>query len=322
MLSRLFSALALCALTLSWVSTPAWAQAPAAAFVVMDNASGHILNSANADKKLQIASLTKIASAMVVLDWSEARGQDLNQLATISATAVALPTSENAVPLQAGDQVSLKDLLYISLLQSNNQAAQTLGEHVGRSLGEGDPATLFVQQMNALGRKVGMKNTRFLNAHGLDELEKRPPYSTAEDLALLARYAMERAAFRFQVSQTERKVQVQTATGPQGFMVRNTNELLGVDSIDGVKTGTTRRAGQCLITSAAKAPESRQEGEKHFITPRRLTVVVLGAADRFGFSRSLMSRGWQQHESWVAAGRPTESQGAPQKKKKGGFLGR
>src|SRR5206468_11920185 len=94
---------------------------------------------------------------------------------------------------------------------------------------------------------------------------------------------------------------------PQGFLLRNTNELLGVDNIDGVKTGTTRRAGQCVIVSAARAPESVQQGEKHTITPRRISVVVLGAADRFGAARSLLNDGWARYDQWAAQGRPMEA---------------
>jgi D-alanyl-D-alanine carboxypeptidase (penicillin-binding protein 5/6) len=276
------------------------------AFITVDNASGYVLEGSNAQKKLQVGSLTKIAMAMVVLDWSEARGQDLGQLATVPASAEAIPIIAGALDFRAGDQATLRDLLYAALLQSDNRAAQTLAEHVGRALGEGDPAAGFVQQMNALGRKVGMKNTRFMNAHGLDDMGRSAPYSTAADIAELTRYAMDRAAFRFHVSQKERKITV----GSQAYMLRNTNELLGVENIDGVKTGTTRKAGQCLVVSAARTPESRQEGEKHLITPRRITVVVLGATDRFGSARSLLTRGWQLYDEWAAKGRPS----APKKK--------
>ena len=274
----------------------------AAAYITVDNDSGHVLASSAPDKKLQIGSLTKIATAMVVLDWSEAKGQDLGQMATVSPAAAAIPVLGGAINFQAGDQCSLRDLLYAALLQSDNRAAQTLAEHVGRSLGEAEPPlTAFVKQMNALGRKVGMKNTRFLNPHGLDDTERSAPYSTAADLAELTRYAMDRPAFRFYVSQKERKISV----AGQAYVLRNTNELLGTDQIDGVKTGTTRKAGQCIIVSAARPPESHQQGEKFMTIPRRLTVVVLGAADRFGSARAFLASGWQRYDEWAAAGRPS-----------------
>ena len=287
------------------------AQANAAAYVIMDSTTNHILDSANAQKKLQVGSLTKVATAMVVLDWADATSQDLAQLATIPNSAGPLATGQG-VNFQPGDRCSLRDLLYAALLQSDNQAAETLAEHVGRAVGGNNPKVLpvanFVAQMNALGRKLGLRNTRFTNAHGLDNLEKTLPYSTAEDMAKLACYAMNRSAFRFYVSQPERRISIQNANGEQSsYLLKNTNELLGTDSIDGVKTGTTRKAGQCLVISAAKAPESRQEGEKHVITPRRLEIVVLNAPDRFGVARSLLARGWQLYDSWAAAGRPTKS---------------
>jgi serine-type D-Ala-D-Ala carboxypeptidase (penicillin-binding protein 5/6) len=285
------------------------AQSPspsAAAYVVADNATGYVLDSANAQKKLQVGSLTKVATAMVVLDWSEAKRRDLGELATIPESAAALASS-NGVGFRPGDRCSLRDLLYAALLQSDNQAAEALADHVGRALGSGQqpPVAEFVAQMNALARRLGMTRTRFLNAHGLDGLERSLPYSTAEDMAKLARYAMERSAFRFYVSQKERKITLQLASGePSSYLLRNTNELLGTDEIDGVKTGTTRKAGPCLMTSAPRPPESRQEGDKVVITPRRLNVIVLGAPQRFELSRTLLARGWQRYDDWAAAGRP------------------
>jgi D-alanyl-D-alanine carboxypeptidase len=120
---------------------------------------------------------------------------------------------------------------------------------------------------------------------------------------------MANSAFRFYVSQTERRITIQTALGEETqYLLRNTNELIGRNAIDGVKTGTTRKAGQCLILSAARAPESRQEGERHIITPRRLNVVILGAAgDRFATGAQLMSRGWQLYDEWAAQGRPARN---------------
>jgi D-alanyl-D-alanine carboxypeptidase (penicillin-binding protein 5/6) len=178
---------------------------------------------------------------------------------------------------------------------------------VGRAIGgSGSPVENFVVQMNALAKTKGMRNTKFLNPHGLDNLERSVPYSTAADLAKLTAYAMANSAFRFYVSQRERKITIFTPGGQNSYLLRNTNELLGINSIDGVKTGTTARAGQCLIISAGKPPDSRQEGETHVITPRRLNVVVLGATNRFPFAQGLLARGWQLYDAWAAAGRPAK----------------
>jgi D-alanyl-D-alanine carboxypeptidase (penicillin-binding protein 5/6) len=299
--------LAAAALFGSWLN-PSTASAQATAYVIADHTSGTILESSNGEKKLQIASLTKIVTGMVVLDWANSTGAELNQLATVPTSAQALGSAPG-VGLQPGDRCSLRDLLYAALMQSDNQAAETLAAHVGSALGTSQkigPTAAFVAQMNALARRLGMLKSRFLNAHGLDTLEKALPYSTAEDLAKLTSYAMANSAFRFYVSQTERRITIQVSTGGETqYLLRNTNELIGRNAIDGVKTGTTRKAGQCLILSAARTPESRQEGERHIITPRRLNVIILGApGDRFATGTQLMSRGWQLHEEWAAQGRP------------------
>ena len=275
-----------------------------AAWVVADSTTGFILDSSNPAKKLQIGSLTKIATAMVVLDWAEAEKRDINESASVPNSAAGLGATQS-VGLSPGDRVTLRDLLYAALMQSDNQAAETLAVHVGATLGRGPAEESFIAQMNALARRLGMAHTRFLNPHGLDGIERSDPYSTAEDVAKLVAYAMDSSAFRFYVSQKERKISIETALGETtNYLLKNTNELLGVNSIDGVKTGTTRKAGGCLAISAARPPESRQQGEQHIITPRRLNVIVLGAGDRFGIASGLLQRGWQRYDAWAAAGRP------------------
>ena len=284
-----------------------------AAYAISDSTTGFILEESNGAKKLQIGSLTKIATAMVVLDWSASRGGDLAGLASIPDSALPIASPEG-VGFGPGDSCSLRDLLYAALMQSDNVAAVTLADHVGRTLGGGNaaPIVTFVAQMNALARKLGMTRTRFINPHGLDRLESTLPYSTAEDLSKLTAYAMANSAFRFYVSQKERKIAILGgANGQREYLLRNTNQVLGASDIDGVKTGSTARAGQCLIVSAAKAPDSRQQGEVHIITPRRLNVVILGAPDRFNLAVKLLNRGWRLYDSWSAAGRPPQWKASP-----------
>ncbi len=279
----------------------------AAAQCVMDATTGYVLDANRPNAKLQVGSLTKIATAIVVLDWAKKSGVDLNQLASVSPDSAGIE-GVNPVGFEPGDRATLRDLLFAALLQSDNIAAQSLAEHVGRTLGgEGEPVVKFVAQMNALARALGMKNTLFLNPHGLDTTERKAPYSTAYDMAQLARHAMSRAEFSFFVSQSERRISVIHASSAQTeYQLKNTNELLGRDNIDGVKTGKTRRAGECVIISAARPPESRQEGNQVIITPRRLVVVVLGATERFGVAAGLLQRGWQEYDEWAAQGRPAK----------------
>jgi len=280
----------------------------AGAWVIADSTTGFVLDSLNAKREVQIGSITKIATAMVVLDWAKAQGQDMSQLATVPETVTAL-NSPNSIGLRSGDTISLRDALYAALLQSDNESAETLAVHVGRQIGRGrtdkEASDFFVAQMNALARKLGMRNTRFLNPHGLDDLERKLPYSTAGDVALLTNYAVNQTGFMFYTSQKERKISWKTAVGePAAYLLKNTNELLGTDGVDGVKTGTTRRAGACVVISSAKPPDSRQVGEEHVIVPRRLTIVVLGAPSRFSVARSLLARGWALLDQWAQAGRP------------------
>jgi D-alanyl-D-alanine carboxypeptidase (penicillin-binding protein 5/6) len=282
----------------------------AAAWLVADATTGVVLESANASRSMQIGSITTVATAMVVLDWAEAGRENLSQTATVPGTIAQLD-SPNSVGLQPGDQVSLRDALYAMLMQSDNQAAETLAVHVGRKLGGGpserEAADFFTAQMNALARKLGMRDTKFLNSHGLDDLEQKMPSSTATDVARLTNYALGHSGFTFYTSQRERKITWQTSLGDAStFTVRNTNEALGQSGIDGVKTGNTRKSGPCVVVSAAQRPESKQVGEEHYITPRRLTVVVLGSTTRFETAKAILARGWKLHDEWTAAGRPAK----------------
>lgn len=309
---RLVPLLILCCIGIAFTAVhTAHAQAGAEAWIVVDDQTGHILDSGSPNRKLQIASLTKIATAMVVLDWADLRKQDLNTVAVVPPAALQQGVT-SPIGLVPGDEVSLRDLIYASLLQSDNIAAFTLAAHVGRALSEVTPPQVrslgpvgvFVAQMNALATSLRMEKTLFLNPHGLDSGSSAPPHSTAADLARLTRHAMSKSAFRFYVSQREREIAINRGGQSLRYACRNTNTLLGSNSIDGVKTGRTRLAGDCLVLSAARAPETRKEGETVYVTPRRIHVVVLGATDRFAVGAGLLQRGWQIYDQWAAQGRP------------------
>jgi serine-type D-Ala-D-Ala carboxypeptidase (penicillin-binding protein 5/6) len=306
---RTLTALLLSATAFFSLHSHATAQNSVTAYAVIEANTGHVLDARDQNHKLQIGSLTKIATAMVVLDWAASSKFDLGQLATVPASAAQLG-GQNPVGFVPGDRASLRELLYAALMQSDNIAALTLADHVGRALPRAQnvtPEYAFVAQMNALARRLKMERTLFLNPHGLDSIESKLPYSTASDLARLASYAMSRPGFRFYVSQKERQISVQHVDGMQSqYLLQNTNELLGVNAIDGVKTGRTQRAGDCLIISAARPPESVKNGETYTVTPRRLVVVVLDATNRFQLAAGLLERGWQLHDKWVAQGRPVK----------------
>jgi D-alanyl-D-alanine carboxypeptidase len=282
----------------------------AQAFIVVDAKTGHVLQESNSRQKRQVGSLTKIATAMVVLDWAEHRSGDLGQIATVPPEAFA-GVQENIVGFQPGDSVELRDLLYAALVQSDNVAAYTLANHVGQALqgivpsaNPGNPVATFVTQMNALAKTLKMDRTLFVNPHGIDAGVKPVPYSSAMDMARLTRYALNKAGFRFYVSQKERQISWTRAGKAQNYVLRNTNELLGQQGVDGVKTGRTARAGDCLVLSASRQSEVIKHGENSAtIIPRQLIIVLLGSGNRFAEGQQLLAQGWGWHEQWIAAGR-------------------
>ena len=274
------------------------------AYIVADDKTGHIFAESHANDKVQVASLTKIATALVALDWARLGGHTLDQPVTLPEDPGA---ARSPIGFVAGDQVSLRDLLYAALLQSDNVAADALADFVGRALPpNGAPAVTptwrFVAEMNSLARSQGMERTRFLNPSGEDSVER--PYSTAADLGRLTHLALSKADFRFFVAQKERRISINHAGQASDYLVRNTNELLGVNGIDGVKTGQTARAGSCVIISAAREPIVVQEEGRSLITPRRLIVVVLGSHDRFRDAARLLQSGISLFDEWAAAGHP------------------
>jgi serine-type D-Ala-D-Ala carboxypeptidase (penicillin-binding protein 5/6) len=280
----------------------------AQAWVIVDAQTGFVLQEHASKDKRQIGSLTKIATACVVLDWAEHKGGDLNQIVTIPPSAF-VGTLENQVGFQPGDDIALRDLLYAALVQSDNIAAYTLASYVGSTLQGSSQQSkvsaldVFVTQMNALAKQLKMDRTRFVNPHGVDQNVKPLPYSTAEDLARLTRYALNKAGFRFYVSQRERQISWRRAGKEMRYNLRNTNELLGTNGIDGVKTGLTARAGQCLILSSARESEVVRGAQGERIFPRRIIVVLLGSISRFAEGGQMIAQGWQLYDQWAAEGR-------------------
>src|SRR5258708_32112752 len=161
--------------------------------------------------------------------------------------------------------------------------------------------------MNALARQLGMEKTLFVNPDGLEHEKGPQPSSTGADVIKLVAYAMNDAGFRFYVSQKERKVAFVRGGQTLQYLLRNTNELLGSTGVDGVKTGTTARAGQCIAPSSQKDPEIRKDGETTYVTPRRVDIGILGASDRFTVAEQLFGGAWGLYEQWAAAGRPMQT---------------
>jgi D-alanyl-D-alanine carboxypeptidase (penicillin-binding protein 5/6) len=273
--------------------------------IVVDFTHKKILSSSNADKPRPVASLTKVATVSVVLDWLQKHTQTQASMMVVP-NSVSLLGGPNPIGLQPGDAISVRDALFSAMLGSDNLAAQTMADHFGRQMirevGGQDPVAVFVDQMNALSASLNMTKTKFVNPHGLDHAGP-VGQSTATDIAKLAWYAIQDSAFNFLCSQVERKVSYQRNGQELAFNVRSTNRLLGQHGIDGVKTGSTTRAGDCLITSARRNDKIIPlDGNRTQRIPYRLISVVLGSPDRFGETPRILQNGWRQYDAWMANG--------------------
>ncbi|HEY8990346.1 MAG TPA: serine hydrolase, partial [Luteolibacter sp.] len=148
------------------------AQAPDSV-MVLEAWSGKILQASNAGVKRPVASLTKIATGAIAVDWAYATQHDLATTQITVPQSVLQLSGPNPMRLQPGDRLSLRDALYSALLGSDNLAAQTVADHVGRDMlarrgREGDPVEAFVAEMNKLAHALEMDSTRFINPHGLE----------------------------------------------------------------------------------------------------------------------------------------------------------
>ena len=278
--------------------------------MVLEAYSGKVLIASNSTQKRPIASLTKIATGVVAIDWAKAAGVDIAKHTITVPQTITRVGGPNPMGLRPGDQMSLRDALYSALLGSDNLAAVTIADHVGRQLlssrgKTGDPVKEFVVEMNRLAKGLGMKHTKFANPHGLDRPGVRA-YSTAADVVRLSVYAMSRNAFNFIVRQSSRNVKVSGVDRERAYAIRNSNQLISEEVI-GVKTGTTTAAGACISICADRDPLVRKKADgSKGVTPRRLMVVVLNNKDRFERATGLMHRGWAAYDAWLAAGAPVQ----------------
>jgi D-alanyl-D-alanine carboxypeptidase (penicillin-binding protein 5/6) len=238
------------------------------AAIVESMDTGTVLYERNADTHRPMASTTKIMAATLVLE----SGIDLSTPVTVSAKAAT--TWEPSVWVKTGDVLTVKQLLYALLLRSANGAAVALAENDAGSV------SAFIEKMNNKAQELGMKNTHFVTPNGLDA---EGHYSTASDMALLARYAMKNQQFRKFVTTKQYTLQIH---GRQDLLITNTNKLLTqYDWVTGIKTGSTPNADHCLVSAGTK------DG-------REVVAVVLGAADAatsFSESASLLQFGLDQY---------------------------
>ena len=280
----------------------------AESYIVMEAHSGRVLLANDPEKKRPVASLTKVATAKVVLDWAKVSRTDLATLIMVPQSALSIG-GPNPLALAVGDQISLRDALYSSLLGSDNITAYALAEHVGRALlsqrqRSGDPQQTFVKEMNHLANALGMKRTKFSNPYGLD-LPRSRGYSTASDIARLSVHAMRDTGFAFYVKQKSREIDVIRVHGQKlSYKVSNTNTILSELGINGVKTGSTAAAGQCIVVNSHRSPLVKKlvnNGSQ--VRNRDLIVVILSCdSDRMLRSKQLISQSWPLYDDWAAKG--------------------
>jgi serine-type D-Ala-D-Ala carboxypeptidase (penicillin-binding protein 5/6) len=272
--ARLIVALALALLVQHAAAPGALAQAEPAApaevaarsWVLTDAESGEYLAGENAGERLSMGSTDKIMVALVALRMVEAGEVGLEDEVIVSeeAASFAVPLYSN-VGLFPGDSVSVRELLAATLIPSGNDAAYALAEHLGGGGGEAGVQN-FVERMNREVEALGLEDTRFENPTGLDASGQ---YSSARDLATMARAASEYQLFREMVSTDYTTI----TTLDREIELVSTNELLFTyPPATGVKTGTTPGAGPSLVASAAAEDEAY------------VSVILDAREDRFAAS--------------------------------------
>lgn len=207
----------------------------AKAAVVINGDTGEILFSKNADSRLPMASTTKIMTALLLCE-----NADLNE--TIVTTKEMVTVEGSSMGLQVGDTVSYHDLLYGMMLASGNDAANTTAIAISGSTQK------FVELMNKKALELGLKDTHFETPSGLDGKEH---YTTAYELALIAKYALCNEAFAEAAS--SKSATLCYGNPPYRRTLTNHNRLLkSYDDVVGVKTGFTKKSGRCLVTASRK----------------------------------------------------------------------
>ena len=230
----------------------------AKAACVMELTTGRVLFEVNSRDRLPMASTTKVMTALLAIEHGDLTAQ-------VTCSQNAFGVSGTSIYLAQGETLTLEEMLLGLMLASGNDAAVAISEHIGGTTAQ------FVAMMNARAREIGAVNTHFANPHGLPDDNH---YTTAYDLALIAREAMGNPVFRGLVS-TER-ASIPWAGRDYDRQLRNKNRLLSsYPGATGIKTGYTSRAGRCLVFGASR------DGME-------LVGVVLGCADWFDEAERLL----------------------------------
>lgn len=262
--TAVFLAVWLVSLIFTGASVQARPNLSAAGYLLFEATTGQVLIEKNGYEQRPPASTTKILTCITALDLAH-----LDEVATVSINADRV--GDASIYLTAGEEFTLESLLKGALVKSGNDATVAIAEQVA-----GDEE-LFMDLANRKARTLGAIRTEFYNPHGLPN-EKH--LTTAYDLAVITDYAMENPVFASMVR--TRETVISSLNSHRKVRLKNTNRLLWDDHrVIGVKTGTTNRAGKCLVVAA------EHEG-------RTLIGVVLKSGDRFGDAQRLLDWGFQE----------------------------
>lgn len=216
------------------VSTCCASTSTANSYVLMDMASGRVIESKNKDNPMLIASITKIMTCILAIE-----NGNLEEIVKVDDSISK--SYGSGIYISVGEEIKLIDLLYGLMLRSGNDAATMISTYIAGSEDE------FVKLMNKKAKEIGMKNTIFYNASGLDNTT-RGNLSTAYDMALLTKYAMQNDTYKEIVKTKKHTVKTNLKT----YIWHNKNKLLSYDYITGGKTGYTEKAKRTLVSTASK----------------------------------------------------------------------
>lgn len=236
----------------------------ARAAAVIDVESGRILYHKQGNERMRIASLTKIMTAIVAIEEG-----DLKKI--VETPSYAVGTEGSSIYLREGEKLSLEHLLYGLMLRSGNDAAVTIAGHIGGSL-DG-----FSRLMNEKAEYLGLSGTHFTNPHGLDDSDNH--YSTAIDVAKVTAYALHNPDFQKIVATNVINIPQEGQDWDRRLI--NKNKMLRLyEGADGVKTGYTKLAKRCLVSSATR-------------NGRQIAVVTLNAPNDWDDHTRLLNYGFQ-----------------------------
>jgi len=270
-------------------------------YIAVERHSKRVLVASNTEHVVPMGRFCQLATVKVALDWSKASGTSLG---TPIAVPVGMVASNNSLKLQAGDRVTLRDLIYSVSMANDEVGALVIADFVGRHLLShrgvtGDPIATFVKEMQSLAANLKMTDTTIVNPYGTSAAGGLVGTTTVSDIAKLTVGLTTTHGFEFYSKQKKRDLTVARATGTsEKLTVVNNNKQIGKLKITGAKATGPNSA---IVANKDPYKKKLPSGEFQF-TPVQLVVITLNSTDRDLRVKQLVTTGWQQYEAWRAAG--------------------